>query len=530
MSGRPLIDVFYGGPTLFTSRAAWVLDTLLAPLGRRARLVSEREAAGGCALAYDAAPVPDVPTIPCDAGAIEAFAVGHRLPHRVFSARTSAAGTAVGAFPAPAAAGFAVPFDLVTSAFALLACWDERVSEERDRFGRLPFSASLFATNPALRVEEPAVDGYLPLLRAALAPRLAALGLPPLPPAGWMWGDGTGGGPRFAVALTHDVDNLWRWTPRGFAATGYRSLRALRDGRFDAFFKELGDLYEWATVHLPRHTDPFWTFPQLLGGEDMRGVSSTFFVIARHTHRRDGNQPGTYQRRIGRALELLRTCDREVGLHGNHADRLGPEELRRDRDDLAARCGSEVDGVRYHYLRCLYHETLRYADEAGFAYDSSLAFAEHEGFRCGTSYPFHPYDLDAERPLGLLEVPLAVMDSSLLEPQYRKLDADAAEAATRGVLDRVAAAGGGVSILWHNNRFDPRSARGYDDVYWRVVERAKTAGGLAGPAGELARRWRDQVDGDAGAPAAAQSAAAAAQSAAAAGEDAAAAGPPEAAP
>ena len=55
------------------------------------------------------------------------------------------------------------------------------------------------------------MDGYVELLRDALAPRLAELGLEPLPPAGWMWGDGRPAR-RFAVALTHDLDNLWRWT------------------------------------------------------------------------------------------------------------------------------------------------------------------------------------------------------------------------------------------------------------------------------------------------------------------------------
>ena len=68
------------------------------------------------------------------------------------------------------------------------------------------------------------MDRYAELLRGALAPRLAELGLEPLPPAGSLWGARG----RFAIALTHDLDNLWRWTRRGFAASGYRTLRAAR--------------------------------------------------------------------------------------------------------------------------------------------------------------------------------------------------------------------------------------------------------------------------------------------------------------
>jgi hypothetical protein len=491
VAGPATLDVFSDAPAAFAPRAQWVLGTLLAPLGRRVRLVREREAAGGCALAYAPAPLAGVPTIPCNARAIDLFERRQPLAGGVFTTLKTPAGDAVGAFPAAPGNGFSLPFDLVSSAFALLACWDERTSSARDRFGRLPYSAGVFAANPALKIEEPAVDRYVALLRALLAPRLAELGLEGLPPSGWLWSDGPAASGGFAVALTHDVDNLWRWTPRGFAATGVRSARALRRGDRGALRRELGDLREWATVHLPRRSDPFWTFPRLLSGEDERGAASTFFIIASHAHRQDGNQPGTYRRRIPAVLGLLRRGRREIGLHGNDADRGSASALRLDRDDLAHRSAADISGIRYHYLRCLYHETLRIVEDAGFTYDTSLAFAEHEGFRCGASFPFHPYHLDEERPLRLLELPLAIMDTSLMGPQYRALDAAGAERACRDLLARVRAGGGGVAILWHNNRFDRRSARGYDDVYWRLVEWAQAEGGLVTSAGEIVQRWRE---------------------------------------
>jgi len=489
VSGPATLDVLYGAPAAFAPRAEWVLGTLLAPLGRRVRLVRERDAAGGCALAYAPAPLAGVPTIPCDARAMDLFQRRQPLAGGAFTTLTTPAGDAVGAFPASAGDGFCLPFDLVSSAFALLACWDEHTSSERDCFGRLPYSAGVFAANPELKIEEPAVDRSVALLRALLAPRLTELGLEGLPPSGWLWNDRPAASSGFAVALTHDVDNVWRWTPRGFAATGLRSARALRRGDPSALRRELGDLREWATVHLPRRSDPFWTFPRLLGGEDERGVTSTFYIIASHAHRQDGNQPGTYRRRIPAALGMLRRGRREVGLHGNDADRGSVSALRLDRGDLARRSAADISGIRYHYLRCLYHETLRFVEEAGFTYDTSLAFAEHEGFRCGASFPFHPYHLGEERPLRLLELPLAIMDTSLMGPQYRALDAAGAERACRDLLSRVRAGGGGVAILWHNNRFDRRSARGYDEVYWRLVEWAQAEGGLVTSAGEIVRRW-----------------------------------------
>ncbi len=483
----PELTVFIGAPHAFAPRADWVLQTLLAPLGRRAAMTRDPAQASGAALAYAAEPVAGVPTIPCDAGAMELIAAGRPLPAGAFAAHESGDGAAVAAWPADPGAGFAVPFDLVASAFVLLACWDERTTAERDKYGRLPFSASVFAANPELKIDEPAVDRYAELLRGALAPRLAELGLDPLAAAGSLWGARG----RFAIALTHDLDNLWRWTRRGFAASGYRTLRAAR--RLDArgVGRELGDGADWLVRHLPRRSDPFWTFPQLLSGEDMRGVSSTFFVIARHTHKQDGNQPETYRRKIPEALELVTAAGREIGLHGNDADRLALAEVTLDRDDLAARAGRPVSGIRYHYLRALYHETLPLLEQAGFTYDTTMAFAEHEGFRCGCSFPFRPYSLDEERPLELVELPLAVMDGTLQEPHYRGLEAAEAERAAAAVLARALRSGGAVSLLWHNNRFDKRVSRGYDKVYWRLLDQALAHGAWCSSAADVVTRWKE---------------------------------------
>ena len=480
------LAVFVDAPGGFLPRAKWVLDTMLAPLGRRVALTRDPAPASGAALAYAEAPVAGVPTVPCSAAALDLFAAGKPLPAGAFAARACGDGSAVAAFPADPGAGFAVPFDLVAAAFALLACWDERTTGERDKYGRLPFSASVFAANPELRLDEPAIDRYVELLRGVLKPRLAELGLEPLPAPGWMWP-----GAQFAVALTHDLDNLWRWTRRGFAAAGYRTARAVRRGDGAAARRELGDGADWLLRHLPRRSDPFWTFPLILGGEDVRGVSSTFFVIARHTHHQDGNQPETYRKRIPQALALLHHHEREVGLHGNDADRLGVEPLRRDRDDLRRRAGAVVTGVRYHYLRALYHETLPLLETAGFDYDTSLAFAEHEGFRCGCSFPFHPYLLAEERPLYLVELPLAVMDGTLQEPHYRALAAADAERAAAAVLARALRSGGAVSLLWHNNRFDRRVSRGYDEVYWHLLDQALAHKAWCGRAADIVARWRE---------------------------------------
>ncbi|MEZ5125930.1 MAG: glycosyltransferase [Thermoleophilia bacterium] len=504
MSLIPL-PVVIDAPPSFTACATWVLDTLLGQLGYRTMPVSsgvERDRAG---LAYAASPVAGVPTIPLSAAALELVGRRQGLPANSFAA-VPGMSELVGAFPM--GGDFCVPFDLVASSFVLLACWDEFTTAKRDRFGRLPYDASIFASNSALDITRPAVDEYVHALRGIVVRRAAEIGVAPPRPIGWMWRasddcdpSGPTEGYACALALTHDLDNLWRWTPRGFAAAGYRSARAVRRGDRRALRKELGDVADWAVRHLPRRSDPYWTFPQILGGEDARGVGSTFFVIARHTHPRDGNQPSAYRRLAPRALATLARHQREVGLHGNDADRLSVVDLRQDLESLQRASGASVRGMRYHYLRCLYHETLPMLEEAGFDYDTSLAFAEHEGYRCGCSFPYRPYDLARDRALNLVELPLAVMDGTLQQAHYRGLAASEAEAAAGVVLDRLPDSGGAASILWHNNRFDRRVAMGYDDVYWRLLDRLRELAVWMAPAEEIVTRWRREMEVPAPGPA-----------------------------
>ena len=70
-----------------------------------------------------------------------------------------------------------------------------------------------------------------------------------------------------------------------------------------------------------------------------------------------------------------------------------------------------------------------------------------------------------DRPLDLVEIPLAAMDVTLAEERYLGLSAREAERRLIALLDWAAEHGGGFSILWHTDRFDPATARGWDRLY-----------------------------------------------------------------
>lgn len=343
--------------------------------------------------------------------------------------------------------------DDVAEAFFHLARVEERVGP-RDEHGRFPASATCL---------DP-LDPPLERLRRKLG----------LEPPRW-------GGARFAVALSHDVDIPWRWTRRGIRL-GAGRLKAARDVR--TAWRETRGL-AGVPVHRLRGTDPNFSFERIVELERSRGASSVFFLMGAHRVVQDGPAPETYDRLRPRVVETLLGLGAEIGLHASYEAAFDTALIAEEKTELE-RLGATLHGQRYHYLRVDPHANLAPLADLGFAYDSSLGFGGSPGFRAGIAHPFRPWDFEHERPLDLVEIPLAAMDVTLAEPRYLGLSVQAAERRLLALLDRAAEHGGGFSILWHTDRFDPATAGGWDRLYARLIDGIHDRGGICMPARELA--------------------------------------------
>jgi peptidoglycan/xylan/chitin deacetylase (PgdA/CDA1 family) len=292
-------------------------------------------------------------------------------------------------------------------------------------------------------------------------------------------------GARFAVALTHDVDLPWRWTRIGVRGAAARLKGHALAGRGGPALHEARGLAR-VPLHKLRGTDPNWRFEEIAAEESALDVRSTFFVMAGHGHRADGAAPETYDRLRPRLVETLLAAGAEVGLHGSYLAAEDLERLARERALLAQLDGPLI-GQRYHYLRVDPHRNLAPLAGIGFRYDTSLGFPDALGFRAGIAHPFRPWDFERDRPADLVEVPLAVMDATLAEEWYAGLSAADAKPRVLELLDLAAEHGGAFSLLWHPERFDGPSARGWDRLYFELIEAVRARGGVCLAAGELAR-------------------------------------------
>jgi hypothetical protein len=346
--------------------------------------------------------------------------------------------------------------DDLAEAFFHLARLEER-GGLRDRHGRFPASASCL---------DP-LDPPLERLRRRLR----------LQPPRW-------GGARFAVALTHDVDVPWRWTRLGVRGAAARLRDHARAGRGGPALREARALAA-VPMHKLRGTDPNWRFERILRLARTRSEGSTFFLLAGHGHPADGPVPAAYDRLRPRLVETLLAGGGEIGLHGSYLAAEDSDVLAGELLALQELAGP-ILGQRYHYLRVDPHRNLAPLAELGLRYDTSLGFADEPGFRAGIAHPFRPWDVERDRPLPLVELPLAVMDVTLAEERYLGLPAAEAERRLLILVDWAAEHGGGFAVLWHSDRFDPATSRGWDRLFLRFLEAVRVRGGACLPAGALA--------------------------------------------
>jgi hypothetical protein len=143
--------------------------------------------------------------------------------------------------------------------------------------------------------------------------------------------------------------------------------------------------------------------------------------------------------------------------------------------------------VRQHYLRFRAPGTWGAQSASGFHADSTLGFAEHEGFRNGACHPFLAFDLDARRALPLWEVPLHVMDGTL--QQYRAFDAAASGVRIRELRDVVADQHGVYTVLVHNIISDRHDYPGWAAIFASLAETGRDSNVYCATVSEVIDAW-----------------------------------------
>ena len=304
-------------------------------------------------------------------------------------------------------------------------------------------------------------------------------GVPMARKEAWPWGK------PMAACLTHDVDVV----RRGKLARGV-AVRDVADAARELSHGRLGQVASKASAIL--HTaassrDPYWTFDAISALEREHGYRSTYFFMAGRKHPEDARYD-LHEPRMDGLLRSLSESGYEIALHGSYASSDDPGMLKTLKGLLETSLGRPVSGHRNHLLRFQAPDSWLAQEAAGFAYDSTLGFSDREGFRGGHAFPFHPFDVRDNRPLQLLEIPLAVMDATIWK--YRRLRGEKAREAVSTVLEQTLGVGGLATLLWHNDTFYDPEYPGVGRLYQEALEWLSAHDAHVAPCREIERWWR----------------------------------------
>ncbi len=272
----------------------------------------------------------------------------------------------------------------------------------------------------------------------------------------------------FGFMLTHDVDRVdyfhWRETVYkwmqviGLKTKHYdkkRLLKAAIDSILPTFFPGY-------------KADPWWNFKSLRKIERKLGLKSVWYFLNRDGSAHDAKYM-LEERRIKDLIIDLQAQHCEVGLHGSIKTATSSEVLTKAKNRLQRISGKEITGTRQHFLKFLYPQTLHHQQKSGLKYDTTMGFAEHEGFRNSYCYPFHPFDHEKQEMMEIWEMPLSVMDTTLFG--YRELEYAEMTSAVEQLIKEVNRFGGLFVLLWHNCNFDEYQYPGINEFYQELLSR-----------------------------------------------------------
>ena len=370
-------------------------------------------------------------------------------------------------------------FDILSPFFYLLSRYEECANPNRDEFGRFRARDSVLSRLNLL--ETPILNTYVNLLRDVFN----RCGLPGGQP---LWPEGK----RFAVALSHDVD-IPRKTIPGSLRVFFNQLLGNRELEGAGAFSQLGSVVDLLREKLTGGENPYWNFSKWMQLENGYGFESCFYLSCQK--RGEAKDP-KYDLRTDRSLQetvkKFLLSGFEVGLHGSFKSAKEISTLKEEKSLLEGLFDVDEVGVRLHYLKIEVASSWRIQEEAGFLYDTTLGYPDEVGFRCGLAFPFRPYDLEREKRLNILELPLSIMDGAVFGKGHP--DKDEVLSRCLQLLHRVERGNGLAVIVWHQRSWYERDFPGWRWVYEQILSYLSEKEAWVTSPGEIAKWWRKRSE------------------------------------
>ncbi|MBU3100277.1 MULTISPECIES: polysaccharide deacetylase family protein [Clostridium] len=324
---------------------------------------------------------------------------------------------------------FIVNIDIIQASFFFLTCYEEYVINEYDMYGRFNIEKSTLYIHDLLNrpVVNESIQWFVDTINLKYNFNIKKKNL---------WGE-----KNFQVLLSHDVDVVSKYLTFLREVRLQLSILLIDRKPIEVLRRIKGYI---ATELCKTEKDPCDTFNMILTMEKSKGYNSSFYFMA------DGKGYSPNNRKVKEILKQISYGRNEIGFHPglgtSDNENLFNKEFMIFKKNFM---GVGKVGVRQHYLSFNAQKTWSIQEKYGINYDTTLCFPERAGFKGGYCLPYKPYDLKNDRIVDVWEIPLIVMDGSLM--QYMKLDFMGSVKYIKELIQKVEIHKGVFVLLWHNS-------------------------------------------------------------------------------
>lgn len=346
--------------------------------------------------------------------------------------------------------------DVFGSAFFMLSRYEEGFSPERDQHGRFPATASLAYRKDFLG--RPIIDEYVEILWAAMLR---------------LW-PGLARKQRNArMLISCDVDSPFDPACVSLYRLGGRIVgRTWREKSLGAVPETIKN--HWAVRRGDYTQDPYRAaITWIMDVNDKVGNQVAFNIIPEKTDQKMDNAGSLDEPRMRTLMRTIHARGHLIGFHPGYNTYKHPVAFAHSIGTLRRvmaeeNIEQEILGGRQHYLRWETLTTAQLWDANDITYDSTLSYRAMPGFRCGTCHEYPMYDLMNRKPLKLLQRPLVIMESSVIDQLYMGLGHGIEALSLMQKYKRICHQfNGDFTLLWHNSNFQCEAAR---EMYSEIIK------------------------------------------------------------
>ena len=337
--------------------------------------------------------------------------------------------------------------DIFATIFFMLTRWEEYVILERDEHNRFPHKASLAYQHGFLN--RPIVNEYIEflwniLLEAGYKKKRIKR--------------------KFSILLTHDIDDVLRYPSPKKVLKGMVGDVVYRKSPLLPF----KTLCNYISIKREKERDPYDTFDDIMDISDKFNLKSHFFFMSGGTTTKYDNRYDIKESYVKKVIDNIKKRGHIIGIHPSYNAYNNSQQFKLEKESLEEVNQQGIYCGREHYLRFSIPHTWQLWEDNGLNWCSNLAYPKKSGFRTGSCYPYHPFNIVSRKALTIMEHPLIMMEATFIEegktPQKVQEMIDY-------YLQSVHKYQGEFVLLWHNSSFNQERLKDYAPLYKETIQK-----------------------------------------------------------